>query len=270
MGEAFDSKSHFRLVLSALGELNKAAIISRNASGFVKELLLNGDVRLLHAATKYQDGREDLRQFFEHLHELIEVESSKLIKGVYDHSSVTLHHAKSLSQNERRTNQDLDISTSLTYGEIDTSSFYKILRRLGPCTGQRFYDLGSGTARAVLQAKTVCDFKECHGIEILGSLHNAALSVIPRYAHACTTHNIYGSNSSTDGSADNIHLKLGSIAGGKGACPWSYGDVIFANSTCFTAALMDDIKSLWWSFFMAPVLAGLASTSTKTWHCRRL
>lgn len=48
---------------------------------------------------------------------------------------------------------------SLIYGEVEFSSFYRVLRKINPAPGLVFYDLGSGTGKVLyiqcLQLQTV-------------------------------------------------------------------------------------------------------------------
>lgn len=46
---------------------------------------------------------------------------------------------------------------------------------------QKFYDLGSGTGKAVFVARLTQDFSKCVGIEILSSLHAQAAKVVKRF-----------------------------------------------------------------------------------------
>lgn len=69
---------------------------------------------------------------------------------------------------------------SLIYGEVEFHSFYRILRKVNPAPGGIFYDLGSGTGKAVFAARFVCDFARCIGIEILDGLHKQAASIVNR------------------------------------------------------------------------------------------
>ena len=211
-------------------------ILARNSAGFIKELLLRGDVRLLHFVKRCRSENKDtLVQLYEHFQELIENESSKVFNAVY--KDLTLQQAKVLSRNERNTNKELEKTTSLTYGEIDYSSFYKILRRLGPCKGKKFIDLGSGTARALVAARLILDFKSCKGIEILNSLHHAAEGAVQTFSSlkksmlACHT-------------KSDVNVYEGSITAAEGDLNWSDGDIVFANSTCFSASLMNEISDL--------------------------
>lgn len=71
---------------------------------------------------------------------------------------------------------------SLVYGEIDLQGFCDLLLNHIPHdSGDIFYDLGSGSGRAVFAARFVGDFKECVGIELLSNLHELASSVKSLY-----------------------------------------------------------------------------------------
>ncbi len=212
-------------------------LLSRNTAGFIKELLLRSDTRFLHYTDRFNSGRDSLAKYLENLHVLAEGEACKIFSMVF--SELPLQKAKSLSRAERSTNKDLPVTTSLTYGEIDFSSFYKILRRLGPCRNKIFYDLGSGTGRAVIEARLVMDFAKCKGIEILKPLHDAAVIVNDRFLEhkrsllALTKD---GDMSLVEGSITDISSDV--------SCNWTDGDIVFANSTCFDKNLIDEISEI--------------------------
>ncbi|RYG52553.1 hypothetical protein EON66_09665 [archaeon] len=96
-------------------------------------------------------------------------------------------------------------------------------------SGGKFYDIGSGTGKAVFFAALVHAWDTCVGIELLSGLHEASLEMLSRWH------------------SDEIRPKLPPHAV---ECPihflqdditaydWSDGDVVFANSTCFDEALM--------------------------------
>ena len=168
---------------------------------------------------------------------------------------------------------------SLTYGEIEYKSFYDILRKLdipsSPCVqpvpvpvvdkdaaavsvvgkyarkndnGLVFYDLGHGTGRAVFVANLMHDFKCCKGIELLDSLYKASVDVHAKFkqlqhmqprsnghgSDGCGVELIHGSivdNLVSNGSDSGVEVNW-----------WEDGDVIFANSTCFDATLMEQVS----------------------------
>jgi SAM-dependent methyltransferase len=57
------------------------------------------------------------------------------------------------------------------YGEIDLLSFYTILERASPSTQDVFYDLGSGSGKAVLSALLFFNVYKSIGIELLPPLY---------------------------------------------------------------------------------------------------
>jgi Histone methylation protein DOT1 len=79
---------------------------------------------------------------------------------------LTLQKGKEISKSEREA-RDLTLDKSLIYGEVDYMSFARILRKLAPAAGSTFYDLGSGTGRAVFVARISQDFSKCIGTSTL-------------------------------------------------------------------------------------------------------
>lgn len=69
---------------------------------------------------------------------------------------------------------------SHTYGEVTPDSFYKILSKVEPKEGEIFYDLGSGTGKAVVLASLLFEFSKCVGIEILKDLYDTARAISVR------------------------------------------------------------------------------------------
>lgn len=79
------------------------------------------------------------------------------------------------------------------YGEIDFMSFIALLSLVNPDRKTVFYDLGSGTGKAVLACAMVFNVRESNGIELFDSLHDAAcrqqqaLYSLPDYMPASKT-----------------------------------------------------------------------------------
>jgi len=63
---------------------------------------------------------------------------------------------------------------AFVYGEIDFLSFFTILERANPASQDIFYDLGSGSGKAVLSAMLFFNVKKSIGIEWLPPLHTQA------------------------------------------------------------------------------------------------
>jgi len=85
-----------------------------------------------------------------------------------------------LSKRERE-EKNLNEVKNLIYGEVEYKAFYALLRKINPKPGLTFYDLGSGTGKAVFVARLTQDFAKCVGIEILTGLHNAGFKVVEKY-----------------------------------------------------------------------------------------
>ena len=146
-------------------------------------------------------------------------------------------HDTSLQQScaERRSTQQT--SSSLTYGEINFDSFSDIIHTIkydlrGLSGGEIFYDLGSGSGKAVFAASLLHDFSKCCGIEILSSLHALSLECLQTWT----------SSSAIDSHTD-IQFYEGSIFDSS-LVNWTDADLILANSTCFTEDMMTDISRI--------------------------
>ncbi len=116
---------------------------------------------------------------------------------------------------------------SLIYGEVEFASFYRVLRKINAEPGKTFYDLGSGTGKALFVARLTQDFAKCIGIEILHSLHVQAEKIVARFNAAYKDNLTLGQN-------QYAQVYEGSFLD----FDWSDGDVVFANSTCFSDELM--------------------------------
>lgn len=122
---------------------------------------------------------------------------------------------------------------TLTYGEITLPALHGILAAL-PLTEQHkiFYDLGSGTGKAVMGMSLLGDFSYSYGIELLTDLCQAAkrqlavfnedvVPLLPTNWHTTNTHFING---------DFLQHNF------------SDGDVLFLNSTCFSNDMLQNIE----------------------------
>ena len=147
-------------------------------------------------------------------------------------SDTSLEVGKTLSKRERDM-KDLNEEKSLIYGEVDYSSFYRVLRKINPMAGGTFYDLGSGTGKGVIAARLVCDFSRCLGIEILEGLHTQGAKIMQRF----------NSNYQEILSAGQ-HQMAAVCQGSFLDYDWSDGDVVFANSTCYDEKLMLEMADM--------------------------
>lgn len=76
----------------------------------------------------------------------IEEYSTNLYNALF--AECSLEDGKYLSKSERERNK-LHENKSLIYGEVEFRSFSRVLRKINPAPGGVFYDLGSGTSKAV-------------------------------------------------------------------------------------------------------------------------
>lgn len=114
---------------------------------------------------------------------------------------------------------------SHTYGEIIPEAMYKILQKVEPIAGDVFYDLGSGTGKAVILAALFSDFSKCVGIEMIEDLNDAARGVGQRFIAETK---MYG------GTFPQLEFVNGDFL----TKDFSNADVVFAHSTCFYDEIM--------------------------------
>lgn len=76
------------------------------------------------------------------------------------------------------------------YGEITFLSFYQILEKTEPKPGDIFYDLGSGTGKAVFTAGLSFDLAKSCGIELLPPLYEKATHILQNSQTICAKEQI--------------------------------------------------------------------------------
>lgn len=89
-----------------------------------------------------------------------------IYQQLYEHTN-----GFALSKQARERNDALEY----TYGEINFISFIALLSLAKPSKNTLFYDLGSGTGKAVLACAMVFKVQKSCGIELFAELHQAAL-----------------------------------------------------------------------------------------------
>lgn len=72
-------------------------------------------------------------------------------------------------------------SKAHTYGEVTPEGFYKILKDAETKNGGIFYDLGSGTGKAVMLAALFGNFSKLVGIEVIKNLFQTSLNILKRF-----------------------------------------------------------------------------------------
>jgi hypothetical protein len=211
--------------------LAKDGIITNNGKSFLKEMVLRRDPRLSDLMDTFENSSMDNdMDFLEKVHDLIAEESLSLFNELM--SDTTLEVGKKLSK-EERDQKNLNEQKSLIYGEVDFASFYRVLRKINVKPGGTFYDLGSGTGKALMAARLTRDFRRCIGIEILEGLHQAAVKVVDKY-------NANFRQYLNSGQSQHASVYEGSFLDHD----WTNGDLVFANSTCFDDGLMEKMSKM--------------------------
>lgn len=127
-----------------------------------------------------------------------------------------------------REDQELK-SKSYVYGEVVPDSFYELIKDAQPQPGQIFYDLGSGTGKAVILAHLFFDFSQSIGIELVDSLYNASANVLKKFE----------SKIKPKISAEVANKEIKLLHGSFLDFDLSNADFVFMNSTCFQEDLME-------------------------------
>lgn len=111
------------------------------------------------------------------------------------------------------------------YGEVVPEGFYEMIKRISPKKGEIFYDLGSGTGKAVILAALFFQFSKCIGIEILEDLYNTSKEVLTRFNH----------NAGISTVTDFIHSDFLEY-------DITDGDIFFVHGTCFPEEFMLELS----------------------------
>ena len=134
----------------------------------------NGEANHILADDLYQLAQQKV------LHELDSLYEEYTFASAKD-ASLTDDLRRRISSSDGTCEHD-HTEDSLVYGEIGLKGFCDLLMHHVPHSSDDvFYDLGSGSGRAVFAARFVGDFRECVGIELLSNLHEMATSVRSLY-----------------------------------------------------------------------------------------
>ncbi|EQC27258.1 hypothetical protein SDRG_14880 [Saprolegnia diclina VS20] len=219
------------LLLASL--LHRHGLISSIGKSLLKELLFQHDVRgrqLVDAIVAEEVSGNAEPAWRTRTRKLIDIETFKLFDSLY--LDCPLEKGKDISRKDRE-EQELLHEKSLVYGEVDYHAFLDVLSRVPIRPGDTFYDLGSGTGRAVFLARLNFDFAKCVGIELLQGLHEAAAEICRNY-----TEFVQPTISTTS-----PQLAVAFFHSSFLDLDWSHADVCFANSTCFDALLLQRMSA---------------------------
>lgn len=120
----------------------------------------------------------------------------------------------------------------LTYGEITPESVQYMMEVTNPQTGEVFYDLGSGTGKAVIFAAFLAPFRRATGIELIEDLWQSASDSAARYHTEVKPH------LQPEKADQEVDFRLGSMFDHD----TSDGDVFFTHCTCFDDPMMEQIS----------------------------
>ena len=165
-----------------------------------------------------------------HLPELLDGKMNRELELLF--SQCSYEEAKAASLSDRSDNKLTH--KSLTYGETSFSSFFHIMNTLKRSqqgiSGGTFYDLGSGSGRAVFTTRFTQDFDRCVGLELMGNLHDLAITVKDNYEDGSFHDRLRLSSCNVESYCADI-LEF----------DWADGDVVFAHSTCFGKNLLREV-----------------------------
>jgi precorrin-6B methylase 2 len=148
---------------------------------------------------------------------------------VYKHLFSDIN-AFAVSLKERR-EKDLMGDTTYTYGEIMFYSFVRILEKAQPKPGEIFYDLGSGSGKAVFIAALVFDFAKVYGIEKLDGLFELSQQQLEKLENQPERKKLLPNK------AINVQFIHHDFL----TYDFSDGDVVFINATCFRGEMFNQI-----------------------------
>jgi hypothetical protein len=165
--------------LAAVDQI-KSSTITDNVRSLLKDVKQTKDSKFFDSLV-FNDTGEMMESA---LDKIAEDKIAFELNTLYEEYTFATAKDASLTDDFRRDKTDLFSENSLVYGEIEFESFQKVLQCLPPpiTRGEGiFYDLGSGSGRAVFTARFTGDFDRCVGIELLPNLHQLAASVNSLY-----------------------------------------------------------------------------------------
>ena len=220
-------KDKYLITINNLLSTNK---LSFNAHAMLKDLINEREDIFFQSIMNPTDETGN-SYTIDHLPEMLEGKLNRELEELF--ISCSYEEAKAASLSDRSTNNLTH--KSLTYGEISFSSFLSIMNTLndnlgGGIKGGTFYDLGSGSGRAIYTTRFSHDFDRCVGLELMGNLHSLAVSVGEKYdVSRYEKRLIFRDCECQFYNADILEYD------------WSDGDVVFAHSTCFGKTLLEAI-----------------------------
>jgi SAM-dependent methyltransferase len=153
----------------------------------------------------------------------------RILEGLYKKV-----HAKSSSIRYRLLHWIQD--KEFIYGEINFLSFYTILERTSPSPEDVFYDLGSGSGKAVLSAILFFNVKKSIGIELLPPLYEKSNAQLEKATQRFQHHDIEKEYLPQMGRIQFINASFLHY-------DFSDADIIYVAATCLTDATWNELIS---------------------------
>mmetsp|Transcript_24211 Transcript_24211/g.36297 ORF Transcript_24211/g.36297 Transcript_24211/m.36297 type:complete len:318 (-) Transcript_24211:97-1050(-) len=223
--------SQKRFLLSLHEKMVQGSTITKREGKVLGNLIRSQDKRLYSSAVLRPRGRKQPEE--KEVQKEVREKVRDHLKSAWDAAFKNMPTSKARQIASARRDMHDTSTGDLTYGEITFNSFFKIfcedLKTHGVKLEGTFYDLGSGTGRGVIAAALVGSFNRVCGIETVGPLHDAAVSVQKEYeSHVIPDLKL---------SQHEVAFVHGNLL----RADWSDADVIFINSTCFSVKLMENI-----------------------------
>lgn len=213
-----------------------------------KELVLDRSPRVFDPVRRYNATDPPDRTALKR--SLLEVVIAEVVDRAHDvyarvFRDMSVEKGKQMAEGDKAGAGDPG-APALVYGEIDFFSFAALLEGADPQEGEVFVDLGSGTGKAVVAAALLYGhkFRRCVGIELLPTLFKGSLTACERYREEDgSLRALFGEERAAVSAycGDILAEELPDEGGG---FSWVSADVIFINSTCFDAELMDKISAM--------------------------
>ena len=143
-------------------------------------------------------------------------------------------------QNVIRTDSEFAANklSAKVYGEVEFFSFANLLERMEVKQGDKFFDLGHGTGKAMVVASLLFGdkFSCIEGVELLEDLHGLSEKTVSAYQTFLANDNMF-----VDRRGCPLVVSQGDFLCEPWTEHWTSSDIVFANSTCFDDDLMQRI-----------------------------
>lgn len=207
------------LILAAVGDMIPPMIYSFGLIALSSIILIAWCWRYV---LKPHFTKNQLRNYFNHHpngNELKKIEKSlKLLYKNTPSSFISYCDRKRLKIEE----------DAFTYGEIEFLSFFLILDIVKPKSHEVFYDLGSGSGKAVFATACYGEISKCYGIELLPKLYQLAKNKIIK----AKAHHFLRDKSSRISFLNKNFLDM----------DFTDADIVFINATCLSHPSWEKIQ----------------------------